>query len=77
MTKRCPICGSEMPNTPTANKCLKCCRKELQQLFKKYPEFEQTFKETIEELKKPENIKKMSEDTVKFMKAINSVKRSE
>lgn len=49
-------------------------KKELQELFKKNPELKAAFKESLQEMRKPENIKKMTEATVKFFSAIQSLR---
>lgn len=37
-------------------------KKNLQKIFKENPELKEAFVETIQEMKKPENIKKMAKD---------------
>lgn len=72
--RTCSVCGKELPDSYSTDKCLDCARKALQETFKKNPELRQAFKESIQELKKPENIKKMTDDTVKFIGAIQELK---
>lgn len=73
----CSVCGKELPPTLNTDKCLDCAKKSLQQTFKENPELGKAFKETIEELRKPENVSKMAEDTVKFMKTVQDLKDSQ
>lgn len=49
-------------------------KKELQELFKKNPELKTAFKESIEEMRKPENIKKMTGATTKLFSAIQKLR---
>ena len=48
-------------------------RKRVQELFKQNPELKQAFMESIQELKKPENIERMAKDTVRFMQGIQKL----
>lgn len=48
-------------------------RKRVQELFKQNPELKQAFMESIQELKKPENIERMAKDTVRFMQGIQQL----
>lgn len=73
MEKKCRQCGVYLPDTYITDICLNCSRENLKKSFAKNPELKQVFKETIEELRKPENVKKMADDTVKFMKLIQSI----
>lgn len=68
---KCRVCGKALPYK--ADKCGECAKKSLQALFKENPELKKAFKETVEELKKPENIKKMADDTCKFMAKMQDV----
>lgn len=42
--------------------------------IQKNPEVKQAFRETIEELKKPENIEKMAKNTANFMNAVQALR---
>ena len=44
-------------------------------IFKENPDIKQAFKESIEEMKKPENMKKMVDDTVRFMQTVQSLQK--
>lgn len=72
--KRCPACEKELPESWAGEKCLDCSRKAMQKIFKENPEAKQAFIETIQELKKPENIERMAKDTVNFMNALHQLK---
>ena len=50
-------------------------RENIKKLFKDNPDLAKAFKESLEELKKPENIEKMANDTCKFMEALKSLQR--
>lgn len=70
----CRQCGKELPKVWSTDICLECSRENVKNIFEKDSELKQAFKESIKEMKKPESIKKMANDTVKFMSAIQSIK---
>lgn len=70
----CRECGKILPETYSTDICLDCSRKNIQKLFRDDPELKEAFKETIGELRKPESIKKMADNTVRFMNAINMIR---
>lgn len=72
--EKCIVCGKEV-TTPGVDKCLDCSRKAVQQIFNERPEVKQAFKESIEEMKKPENMKKMVDSTYRFMSAIQNLQK--
>ena len=69
----CRQCGKELPQNYTTDICLECSRENVKKIFKEYPEVKKAFKESIDELKKPENMKRMVDDTVRFMQAIQDI----
>ena len=71
----CRQCGKELPKSWSTDICLECSRENVRKIFKENPEVKQAFKESIEEMKKPENVKKMADDIVKFMQALQSIKK--
>ena len=71
----CRQCGKELTNPYPTDICLDCSRENVQKIFKEYPEVKQAFKESIDELKKPENRKRMVDDTVRFMQAIQDIQK--
>lgn len=73
MTK-CRECGKILPNEQITDICLDCSRKNIQKLFRENPELKDAFVESINELKKPENIKKMVYDTCRVINAINEMR---
>ena len=46
----------------------------MKKIFRENPEVKQAFHETIEELKKPENVEKMAKNTANFMNAIQALR---
>lgn len=68
--KKCTTCGKTLPESWAAEKCLDCSREAMKKIFKENPEVKQAFMETIQELKKPENIERMAKDTANFMGAL-------
>lgn len=71
----CRQCGKELPKNFTTNICLECSKENVRKIFKENPEIKDAFKETIEEMKKPENMKKMVDDTVRFMGVVQSMQK--
>ena len=72
---KCVVCGKELPKIGSTDKCSECCRKAVQKMFKQYPDVKEAFHESIEEMKKPENMKKMVDDTCRFMAAIQELQK--
>ena len=50
-------------------------KENVRKIFKENPEIKDAFKESIEEMKKPENMKKMVDDTVRFMGVVQSMQK--
>lgn len=71
----CRQCGKELPKNFTTNICLECSKENVRKIFKEYPEIKDSFRESIEEMKKPENMKKMVDDTVRFMGVVQSMQK--
>lgn len=71
----CIQCGKELPKNFTTNICLECSKENVRKIFKEYPEIKDAFRESIEEMKKPENMKKMVDDTVRFMGVVQSMQK--
>ena len=71
----CRQCGKELPKKFTTNICLECSKENVRKIFKENPEIKDAFKESIEEMKKPENMKKMVDDTVRFMDVVQSMQK--
>ena len=71
----CRQCGKELHYGWSTDICTECARDNLQKIFKENPEVKQAFKESIEEMKKPENMKRMVDDTVRFMRAVQALQK--
>ena len=71
----CRQCWKELPRNWSTDICLECSRANVQKIFKENPEVKQAFKESIEEMKKPENMKRMVDDTVRFMRAVQALQK--
>ena len=71
---KCRQCGKELKSQWSTDICLECSRENVKKIFREYPEIKQAFHETIEELKKPENIEKMAKNTANFMNAIQALR---
>lgn len=72
---KCIVCGKELPRTGSTDKCLDCSREAVRKIFKENPEVKQAFKESIEEMQKPENMKVMVDNACKFMGAIQKTRK--
>jgi hypothetical protein len=46
----------------------------VKKIFRENPEIKQAFRETIEELKKPENVEKMAKNTANFMNVVQALR---
>lgn len=73
--KTCTHCGNEIPDYFKGDKCLECSRASIRKIFAENPEVKQAFHETIEEMKKPENMKKMVDDTCNAMAKFQNMKK--
>lgn len=71
----CRQCGIELPKLWRTDICLECSKANVRKIFKEDPEVKQAFEESVEEMKKPENMKRMVDDTVRFMRAIQSLQK--
>lgn len=69
----CRQCEKELPKIWGTDICLDCSRENLRKTFEENPELKQTFKESVEEMRKPEKYKEMADDIDKFMSAIQSI----
>lgn len=69
----CRQCGKELPKNFATNICLECSEENVRKIFKENPEIKDAFRESIEEMKKPENMKKMADDTVRAMGVVQSM----
>ena len=71
---KCRQCGKELKSHWSTDICLECSRKNVKKIFRENPEIKQAFRETIEELKKPENIEKMAKNTANFMNVVQALR---
>lgn len=67
-------CGKALPQEQRIDICLDCSRKNMQKLFRDDPELKDAFRETIEELRKPENVKKMVDGACCVVNVINKMR---
>lgn len=73
---KCRDCGKELPKIWSTDICLECSKANVQKIFKENPEVKQAFKESIEEMQKPENMNKMVDDTCRFMSAVQALQKA-
>ena len=71
--KHCRQCGKELPDIWSTDICLECSRANVQKIFREHPEVKHAFKESVDEMKKPENMEKMVNDTVRFMQKVQQL----
>lgn len=71
---KCRQCGKELKPHWSTDICLECSKENMKKIFRENPEIKQAFCETIKELKKPENIQKMANNTARFMNAIQTLR---
>ena len=71
---KCRRCGKELKQHWRTDICLECSRKNVKKIFRENPEIKQAFRETIEELKKPENVEKMAKNTANFMNVVQALR---
>jgi hypothetical protein len=71
----CRQCGKELPANLRNDICLDCAKANLKKTLDADPALKQAFKETIEELRKPENIKKMADDATAFIGKIQQLRK--
>lgn len=71
---KCRECGKMLPQGQRIDICLDCSRKNMQKLFRDDSELEDAFRETIKELRKPENVKKMVDVACHVVNAINEMR---
>ena len=74
---KCRQCGKELPKVWSTDICLECSRENVRKIFKENPDVKEAFKETIEDLKKPENVKKMADVTCAFMRGVQALQKGE
>lgn len=72
----CRQCGKELPKAWSTDICLECSRENIRKIFKENPEVKKAFKESVEDLKKPENVKKMADVTCAFIRGVQALQRS-
>lgn len=71
---KCRKCRKMLPQGQRIDICLDCSRKNMQKMFRDEPELKDAFKKTIEELRKPENVKKMVDGACRVVNAINKMR---
>lgn len=72
---KCKQCGKELPKAWSTDICFECSRENVRKIFKENPEVKEAFKESVDEMKKPENMKKMVDSTVLFMQGIQALQK--
>lgn len=73
---KCIVCEKELPQVWSTDKCLDCSSEAVRKIFKECPEAKEAIYESIEEMKKPENMKKMVNNTCRFMSAIQNLQKA-
>lgn len=70
----CRQCGKELPKAWSTDICLECSRENVRKIFKENPEVKQAYRESLEEMKKPENLEKISNSLSKFIDVIQTLR---
>ena len=71
----CRQCGKELPKVWSTDICLDCSRANVKKIFKENPEVKEAFRESIEEMKNPENTERMVNNTVRFIQGIQALQK--
>lgn len=71
---KCRECGKMLTQEQRIDICLDCSRKNMQKLFRDDPELKDASKKTIEELRNPENVKKMVDGVCRVVNEINEMR---
>lgn len=71
----CRQCGKELPRISSTDICTDCARTNLKKSLDANPELKKAFKEAVEETFSPENRKKMVDTTVRFMQALQALRK--
>ncbi len=71
----CRQCGKELPTISHTDICTDCARANLKKTIDANPELKKAYKEAVEETFSPENRKKIADDTVRFMQAIQALQK--
>lgn len=66
----CKQCGKELPKAWSTDICLECSQANVRKIFEENPEVKQAYQQSLEEMKKPENLEKMSNSFSKFIDVI-------
>lgn len=63
----------KLPSIWSTDICLECSEETVRKIFKENPEVKQIFRETIEDMKKPETRRKMVANTITFMERLQNL----
>ena len=79
MTKYCRQCGKALPEVWSTDICLECSKENVRNIFKEHPDVKQAFVESVQEMKKPENLEKIVKSTLRVISAAQQqvIKRGE
>lgn len=69
----CRQCGKKLPSIWSTDISLECSEETVRKIFKENPEAKQVFRETIEDMKKPEIMRKMVANTITFMERLQNL----
>lgn len=72
----CRQCGKELPKIWSTDICLECSKANVRKIFRENPEVKEAFRESVAEMQKPENMKKMVDDTCRFMSAVQALQKA-
>lgn len=70
---RCVQCNKELPKDWHTDICMECSEENVRKIFKEHPEVKQCFKETLDELRQPENVEMMAKNLTKVIGAVDKI----
>lgn len=69
----CKQCNKQLPEHWHTDICMECSEANVRKIFREHPDVKECFRETLDDLRKPENVKKMAEDFTKVAKQVSEV----
>lgn len=70
----CVKCGADAAHR--CELCMECSRKAIRAIFQENPELKHAFNAAIDELGKPESVKKMAEQITPVIKAVGALQKA-
>ena len=74
MLCKCVDCEKSIPHG--CKRCIECSGRALKATFAKSPELKQAFEETLNEMRKPENIERMAREITPAIQAVVALQQA-